>query len=44
MQGIIDEGSDHIQDLEQKVKTQGKGQKNIWDHIIWNHQVEMRMV
>ena len=27
MQGIIDEGSDHIKDLELKIKTQGKGRK-----------------
>ena len=26
MQGIIDEGSDHIKDLERKIKTQGMGQ------------------
>ena len=25
MQGIIDEGSDHIKDLELKIKSQGKG-------------------
>ena len=25
MQGIIDEGSDHIKDLELKIKTQGQG-------------------
>ena len=27
MQGIIDEGSDHIKDLELKIKTQGTGIK-----------------
>ena len=27
MQEIIDEGSDHIKDLEQRIKNQGKGQK-----------------
>ena len=27
MQGIINEGSDHIKDLEQKIKAQGIGQK-----------------
>ena len=27
MQGIISEGSDHIKELERKIKTQGKGKK-----------------
>ena len=31
MQGIIDDGSDHINDLEQKIKTQGKG----YNHESW---------
>ena len=29
MQGIIDEGSDHIKDLELKIKTQGQGQRTM---------------
>ena len=30
MQEIIDQGSDHIKDLERKIQTQGKGKKLQW--------------
>ena len=30
MQGIIDEESDHIKDLELKLKTQGHGRQGAW--------------
>ena len=36
MQMIIEEGSDHIKDLELKIKTQGKGEVGWSVYTIWN--------